>query len=367
MVTELELFIEKNIVYGGNIADADDKPVAHIPKIKSYLTNEEKKLIIAFIKEQQQSGVNFDFNTNSTLDIIGIFEASKLIYDYYRQSEQVERSEIKKLKEAIKLCAKHITKFDYAYEQAFRFLLEIENKKYFTTNEIQYYRLSFNEPFIKSLKKQSTKYPILLFYETMRCLDEINSSHYKNKSSKVAKSLENLIINIFGLKTKRLRREDKKEYGADTNKYRNALNFYFETKQRYLKNNTVSLEDLKKQFHPLFFELKPPPNYERLCNAESRYLEYRSMIERLEKNRIVTLDNKKNAKQIIEEIKNKCFDIVEGQPVLHGLSIEEEELFYSVIEQLKKYKWTKCPPQNTTKKHLLFCVNLTRFNCNTQG
>ena len=153
MVTELELFIEKNIVYGGNIADADDKPVAHIPKIKSYLTNEEKKLIIAFIKEQQQSGVNFDFNTNSTLDIIGIFEASKLIYDYYRQSEQVERSEIKKLKEAIKLCAKHITKFDYAYEQAFRFLLEIENKKYFTTNEIQYYRLSFNEPFIKSLKK----------------------------------------------------------------------------------------------------------------------------------------------------------------------------------------------------------------------
>jgi hypothetical protein len=136
---------------------------------------------------------------------------------------------------------------------------------------------------------------------------------------------------------KKLRREDKKEYEADKKEYRKAVKFYFETKRDYLQNNTASLKDIKKQsFRASFFRACLSPGYERLCNAEKSYLGRKSMIKRLEKNSIVTLANQEEARATIEEIKNKCLDIVEGQPILHGLSIEEERLFYSVIEQLKR-------------------------------
>jgi hypothetical protein len=344
-IKDLKLFIQNKIVI------SNDSLGVYIPKIQPYLSQTNIKLIEKFIKEQEQKGVNFSIENGYKIDIVGIFEASKLIHDYYKQNEKVPKSDTKKLKEAIKMCAKHIQKFDINYELVFDKLLQIEDKKYFTEENLKEYKLFFNESFVQSLKKQSSKYPVLLFNEIIISLDELNDKHYKTKDTKTSEQLKKLILNVFELDTKTLRVEDKKEYLGDISDYRSTMKFYFEIVRRYSKNHLLSENDLSftiDQFNSISFVAYLQMPYERLCNKEEFYLKLRSLIKRLEQYKIVTTNNKEEAKKIITEIETECVEMIEGQPFLHGFTLEDEELFYSITKQIQTIK--QCENLNTLNK-----------------
>lgn len=331
-ITDLELFIEHTIVI------SDNSLGFCLPKIKPYLSKLDIKMINDFVKEQEDKGVNFSYDDDSKLGIIQMFEATKLIYDYYKDTEQVPRSDIKKLKNAIKICAKHIKKNDT--ESAFRKLLQIEHKKYFTEDDLKDYRVYFNEPFVISLKKQSSKYPVLLFSEVIRSLDSINNENYKTKDTKTSQKLQKLILDIFKLKTKKLRVEDMKEYLGDIYSYNQTMKFYFEIVKQYYKNDFLTKEDLPLSIDTgmsTFFNAHSKPLYEELCIMEETFIKVNSLIKRLEQYKIVSTENIENARKTIEEIRLECLDVIEGEAILHGLDIDEENLFYTVVEQVKKF------------------------------
>lgn len=318
------------------ILDSDISRGFHIPKIKSYLTNIQIKAIESFIKDQKGKGVNFKIDDKYEVDIKGFFEVSKIIYEYYKSNEKVQKRDTENLLDAIKLCAKHIKKC--SFEMEFRKLLEIRDTKYFNEYDLENYRHYFNEPFIQSLKKQSSKYPVLLFNEVVTVLDTINKKGYKNKETRLSQELKELILKIFDMKAKVLRVEDKKEYEIDVKSYREAIKFYFEMVRRYLGNESIingSKEITLDNLESIVVTAYPLKNYECLCVTEENYLKTQSLIKRLELYKILTTDKKEEAKKVIAEIEAECLEMIERQPFLHGFNIEHEELFYSVVKQIQ--------------------------------
>lgn len=267
-ITELKVLISDTIL------DSDTSRGFHIPKVKSYLPNSQIEAIASFIKDQKNKDVNFKIDDKDEVDIKGHFEATKIIYDYYKNNEKVLKSDIKNLLEALKLCSKHLKKFDSFNE--FRKLLEIQDSKYFHEYDLEDYRYYFNDSLVQSLKKQSSKYPVLLFSEVVTTLDGINKKGYKNKNTRLAQELKKLILNIFDMKASVLRVEDTKEYEPDIEAYREAIKFYFETLRRYIGNESIvdgSRDITPDQYDSLCFVAYPLKNYERLGDIEKLHKE----------------------------------------------------------------------------------------------
>lgn len=268
MNTELKRFIINEIV------DSDTTSGRYIPKLKHHLSKYQIKAIESFIKDQKNKGVNFQSADNKDVDIKGLFEVSKILYEYYRSNEKVQKSDIKNLLSAIKLCAKHIKKC--GFETEFRHLLDIRDTKYFHEYDLENYRHFFNEPLVQSLKKQSSKYPILLFNEVITLLDSINKRGYKNKETRFSQELKKLILEIFDMKTCVLRVEDKEEYEIDVKLFREAIGFYCETVNRYT-DNTLMIDGLQDitidDYESIVFTAYPLKEYENMLIIEEHHKE----------------------------------------------------------------------------------------------